>query len=97
MTDHDAEMDATLELFEGAGRVQVYVNAAGKPAMRLTDGERLARLMAMSADPDTVLDALLRRSGIGRGPALWDEAQRRADRAIPHPVPHRAERRCLRY
>jgi DNA-binding MarR family transcriptional regulator len=60
MTHHDDEMDAILEQLEGAGLVEVYVNADGKQAMRLTDdGERLARQMAMSQDPDAVLDALL--------------------------------------
>jgi hypothetical protein len=60
MTDHDAEMDAILELLEGAGLVEVHVDADGKQAMRLTDdGGRLARQMAMSEDPDAVLDALL--------------------------------------
>jgi hypothetical protein len=29
VTDHDAEMDAILELLEGAGLVEVYVNADG--------------------------------------------------------------------
>jgi hypothetical protein len=51
-------MDAILELLEGAGLVEVYVNADGKEAMRFTDdGERLARQMAMSADPDALLEA----------------------------------------
>jgi hypothetical protein len=60
MTDHDAEMDAILEVLEGAGLVEVYVNADGKQAMRLTDdGGRVARQMTMSEDPDAVLDALL--------------------------------------
>lgn len=53
-------MDAILELLEGAGFIEVYVNAEGKQAMRLTDeGERVARQMAMSDDPDAVLEALL--------------------------------------
>jgi hypothetical protein len=60
MTDHDAQMDAILEPLEAAGLVEVYVKADGKQAMRLTgDGERLARQMAMSEDPDAVLEALL--------------------------------------
>jgi hypothetical protein len=60
MADHDADMDAIHELLEGAGLVEVYVNADGKQAMRLTeDGVRAARQMAMSEDPDAVLDALL--------------------------------------
>ena len=60
MTDDDDEMDAILELLAGAGLVEVYVNADGKQAMRLTDdGERLARQMAMGEDPDAVLDTLL--------------------------------------
>ena len=60
MTDHDAEMVTILELLEGAGLVEVYVDADGNQAMRLTDdGGRLARQMAMSDDPDGMLDALL--------------------------------------
>jgi hypothetical protein len=60
MTDHDDEIDAILALLVGAGLVEVYVNADGMQAMRLTDaGGRLARQMAMSEDPDAVLDALL--------------------------------------
>ena len=58
MTDHDAEMDAILELLQGAGLVEVYVNADGKQAMRLTDdGGRVARQMVMSEEPDALLEA----------------------------------------
>lgn len=65
MTDHGAEMDAILKLLECAGLVEVYANADGTQVMRSTDdGERVARQMAMSEDPDAVLDALLEaRSG----------------------------------
>jgi hypothetical protein len=52
-------MDAILELLEGAGLVEVYVNADDKQAMRLTDdGARLARQMTMSEDPDARLARL---------------------------------------
>ena len=52
MIEHDAEMDAILELLEGAGLVEAYIKADREQAMRLTDdGERLAGQMAMSGDP----------------------------------------------
>ena len=42
---------------------EVYVNADGKRAMRLTDdGVRVARQMAMSKDSDAVLTPYWRRS-----------------------------------
>jgi predicted transcriptional regulator len=51
MTDHDDEMDAILELLEGAGLVEQYVNDDGKAAMRLTPkGEQLGRSMALAGD-----------------------------------------------
>ena len=60
MSDHDAEMDAILELLEGAGLVEQYTDDEGKEAMRLTpDGARVARQMAMSDDPEAALNSLL--------------------------------------
>jgi hypothetical protein len=60
MTDHGAEMDAILAMLSEACLVEEYVNEDGKPAMRLTpDGAQVARQMAMSDDPDGVLQALL--------------------------------------
>ena len=60
MTDHDAEMDAILEALEGAGLVEQYTDEGGKEAMRLTPGgARVARQMAMSDNPEGLLDALL--------------------------------------
>ncbi len=52
--------------------VEVYVNADGKQAMQLTDdGVRLAQQMAMSDDPDAVLEA------------RWGRSQRRKERPVP--------------
>ncbi len=53
-------MDASLSLLEGAGLVEQHNNDEGKEAMSLTpDGARVARQMAMSKDPEAVLNALL--------------------------------------
>ncbi len=62
--DHDAELDAILTVLSKAGMVEEYVNEDGKPAMRLTpEGERVARQMSMSDDPDGLLDTLLEHRG----------------------------------
>ena len=57
MADHDAEMDAIVTMLSKADMVEEYVNEDGKRAMRLTaDGERVARQMALSDDPDGLLE-----------------------------------------
>ena len=59
-------MDAIVATLSDAGLVEEYVNEDGRPTMRLTpDGERVARQMAMSDDPDGLLDALLDASEAG--------------------------------
>lgn len=58
-SDHDVEIDAILALLGDAGPVEQYTDD-GQQAMRLTpDGARVAQQMAMSDDPEAVLDALL--------------------------------------
>jgi hypothetical protein len=53
-------------MLSDAGMVEAFTDEDGKPALRLTpDGEQVVRQMAMSDDPDWLLDALLE----GRGPS----------------------------
>lgn len=62
MNDHDAEMDNILEQLADAGMVEVYTDADGQQAMKLTpDGERVARQLAMTDEggQDELLAGLL--------------------------------------
>lgn len=56
MTDdptQDETFDTMLGELEEAGYVEQYTNAAGEPAMRLTDsGTRVARQLAMVSEED---------------------------------------------
>ena len=55
---NDAYLDAMLELLDGAGLVEQYVNEDGKEAMRLTaEGEKVARQIPFSSEDEQ--DALL--------------------------------------
>jgi hypothetical protein len=64
MTDQrptDAEMDELVSELADAGLLTIEYDPEGTERWRLTpDGERVARQLAMSEDPDAVLDALLR-------------------------------------
>jgi hypothetical protein len=60
MTDHDAEMDALVKQLVTAGLIEVFTDDDGDEAMRLTpDGEKVARQLALGADEDARLEALL--------------------------------------
>ena len=60
MTDHDAEMDGMAEQLAEAGLIEVYTDDQGREAYRLTpEGEKVARQLAMSSDPDALMAALL--------------------------------------
>jgi hypothetical protein len=60
MTDHDAEMDAMVQQLVTAGLIETFTDDDGDEAMRLTpDGEKVARQLALGADEDALLDALL--------------------------------------
>jgi hypothetical protein len=59
VTDHDAEMDALIDMLEAAGLAERYVTEDGAQAMRLTErGAQVARSLPMTGD-ETALDALL--------------------------------------
>jgi hypothetical protein len=64
MTDQrptDAEMDELVAELADASLLTIEYDREGTERWRLTaDGARVARQMAMSSDPDAVLDALLR-------------------------------------
>ena len=68
--DRDAEHERMVAMLEDAGLIEVYVNEAGKDALRLTDqGHEMARALATAgddADPEAVLGALLKGEGEGR-------------------------------
>ena len=58
MTDHDAELDALAQQLVTAGLLELFTDADGDEAMRLTpEGEKVARQLAMSDEDDQ--DALL--------------------------------------
>jgi hypothetical protein len=63
MTNHDAELDAIVEMFTVTGLLETFTDGDGKPAMRLTArGAQAVRAMAMAgedADAEAVLNALL--------------------------------------
>jgi hypothetical protein len=66
MADHDAEMDALLDMLEAAGLAERYVTEDGAQAMRLTPkGAQVARQMSMSTEGDALglLTALLDAAG----------------------------------
>ena len=48
MTDHEPDLQATIDMLVEAGMVEEYVNEDGKPALRLTPmGAQLARQAAI--------------------------------------------------
>jgi hypothetical protein len=60
MADHDAEMDALMRQLVTAGLLGVFTDGDGDEAMRLTpEGEMVARQLALGADEDALLEALL--------------------------------------
>jgi hypothetical protein len=70
MTDHDAEMDALVQGLVTAGLIETFTDDDGDEAMRLTpegdeamrltpEGEKVARQLALGADEDALLEALL--------------------------------------
>ena len=62
MTDHEPDVQATIDMLVEVGMVEEYVHEDGKPALRLTPkGERVARQLAMTDEDGAavLLDALL--------------------------------------
>jgi hypothetical protein len=60
VTDCSAELDALAAQLAEAGMSDIYTDDQGKEAYRLTpEGEKVARQLAMSGDPDGLLYALL--------------------------------------
>lgn len=62
MLDHDAALDAIVDELRSAGYVEMYTDADGKEAMRLTpEGERVARQLAMTDEVEQhdLMDVLL--------------------------------------
>jgi hypothetical protein len=63
MPDHDAELDAIVDMLTEADMVEQYTDDDGKPALRLTDrGAQMGRALAMAggdADLEAALAALL--------------------------------------
>jgi hypothetical protein len=60
MTDRDRQMDALMEQLVTAGLLEIFTADDGDQAMRLTpDGEKVARQLALGADEDALLEALL--------------------------------------
>ena len=58
--DHEADLDAIVDILTDAGLIESYIDADGKPALRLTaQGAQMGRALAMSDDAETVLAALL--------------------------------------
>jgi hypothetical protein len=58
--DHAAEMDALVQQLVTAGLLEIFTDDDGDEAMRLTpEGEKVARQLALGADEDTLLEALL--------------------------------------
>jgi hypothetical protein len=63
MTDHDAEMDALVQQLVTAGLIETFTDDDGDEAMRPTpDGEKVARQLALGADEDALVEALLEGS-----------------------------------
>jgi hypothetical protein len=63
MTDRDTELDAMTKQLAAAGLLETFTDDDGDEAMRLTpEGERVARQLALGADEDTLLEALLREA-----------------------------------
>ena len=67
VTDHDAALDALVDMLTDAGMVEEYTDDDGKPALRLTArGAQVGRALAMAgedAEPETMLAALLDAQG----------------------------------
>jgi hypothetical protein len=61
LPEHDAELDAIVDMLEAAGLAERYVTEEGSQAMRLwPKGTHVAGSLAMDTDAgETVLDALL--------------------------------------
>ncbi len=63
MTDHEPDLQATIDMLVEAGMVEEYTNEDGKPALRLTPkGAQMGRALAMAgddADPDAIPEALM--------------------------------------
>jgi hypothetical protein len=60
MPDHDAELDALVQQLVTAGLVETFTDDDGDEAMRMTpEGEKVARQLALGADEDALLEALL--------------------------------------
>jgi hypothetical protein len=60
MIEHDAEMGALVQQLVTAGLIETFTDDDGDEAMRLTpDGEKIARQLALGADEDALLEALL--------------------------------------
>ena len=53
MTEHDGELDATVDELAAAGLVETYTDDDGKPAYRLTrEGAAVGRQLAMTEGGD---------------------------------------------
>jgi hypothetical protein len=66
MTDHDADLDAVVDMLEAADLAERYTTEDGAQAMRLTPkGAQVARTLAMTGD-ETTLDALLDAAQAGQ-------------------------------
>jgi hypothetical protein len=60
MTDHDAQLDAMTKQLVTAGLLHLFTDDDGDEARRLTpDGEKVARQLALGADEDALMEALL--------------------------------------
>jgi hypothetical protein len=60
MTDRAADLDALVQQLVTAGLIETFTDDDGDEAMRLTpDGEKVARQLALGADEDALLEALL--------------------------------------
>jgi hypothetical protein len=84
MIEHDAEMGALVQQPVTAGLLETFTDDDGDEAMRLTpDGEKIARQLALGADEDALLEALLgetheeARPGVGRASRARPREDRR--------------------